>query len=398
MNSKNNRRDRKPIIMIFTGYYVPGYKAGGILRNVINTIDNLFEEFDFLVVSRDRDLGDDKPYKDVVSNKWSKVGNASVFYLSPEAGSLNNVYKLIKDTHHDILFLTSYFESLTIKVLFNRWIHGGEFRPVVVAPFGEFAWASLGQKFIKKFIFIKASRLLGLYKSVTWRVSSQYEANDLINVIGVAPGSIHVTGDLPIKNSSGVTSCPDLKVSWDSKGLNVLFLSRISREKNLDYALRVLCQVKSKVNFDIYGPTENASYWKECQGLIAKLPSNIIVRYLGSVSPHQVLSIIEQYDLLFLPTGGEAYGNVIAESLSVGTPVLISTHTPWRNLRDDDLGWDIDLKDERAFIDVINEYASFNYDHQVKQRTKVRENAARRLLDPQILETNRQLFLKLLEN
>lgn len=398
MNSIKKGRLRKPIIMIYTGYYVPGYKAGGILRNVINTIDNLFEEFDFLVVSRDRDLGDDKPYEGVVPNQWGRVGNASVMYLSPEACSLSNVDKLIRATTHDILFLTSYFEILTIKVLFNRWRHVGEFRPVVVAPFGEFAWASLGQKYIKKLLFIKVSRLMGLYKSVTWRVSSQYEANDLINVIGVATGSIHVTGDLPIKNSDGVTSYPDLKVSWDSEGLNVLFLSRISREKNLDYALRVLSQVKSKVNFDIYGPAENASYWKECQGLIVKLPANITVRYLGSVSPHQVLSIIEQYDLLFLPTGGEAYGNVIAESLSVGTPVLISTHTPWRNLRDDDLGWDIDLKDERAFIDVINRYATFTYDQQVKQRTKVRENATRRLLDPQILETNRQLFLKLLEN
>ena len=383
--------------MIFTGYYLPGYKAGGILRNVINTIDNLFEEFDFLVVSRDRDLGDDKPYKDIILNKWSRVGNASVLYLSLEASSLSNVYKLIKDTPHDILFLTSYFEPLTIQVLFNRWIHGGEFRPVVVAPFGEFAWASLGQKYIKKFLFIKTASLLGLYKNVTWRVSSQFEADDLINVIGVTTGSIHVTGDLPIKNFIEVTSCTDLKVSWGSEGLKILFLSRISREKNLDYALRVLRQVKSNVNLDIYGPAENASYWQECQGIIAILPPNIIVRYLGSVNPHQVLSIIEQYDLLFLPTGGEAYGNVIAESLSVGTSVLISTNTPWRNLRDDDLGWDIDLKDESAFIATIEKYATLPYDQKVMKRATVKENAAKRLFDPQILETNRQLFLKLLE-
>lgn len=396
MNSKKKCRGKKPIIMVFTGYYVPGYKAGGILRNVINTIDNLFEEFDFLVVSRDRDLGDDKPYESVVPNMWSRVGNASVLYLSPEACSLSNVNKLIRGTPHDILFLTSYFEALTIKVLFNRWLHGREFRPVVVAPFGEFAWASLGQKYFKKFLFIKASRLLGLYKSVTWRVSSQYEASDLINVIGVAADSIHIAGDLPIKNFCEDTWSSDSKVSWDSEGLKVIFLSRISREKNLDYALRVFGQVKSKVNFDIYGPAENASYWNECQELIAKLPINITVRYLGSVSPHQVLNIIGQYDMLFLPTGGEAYGNVIAESLGVGTPVLISTHTPWRNLQENNLGWDIDLKDESAFVSTIEKYASLSYNQQVMKRAKVKENAAKLLLDPQILETNRQLFLKLL--
>ena len=397
MSSTEKYKTKKPIIMVFTGYYTPGYKAGGILRNVINTIDNLFEEFDFLVVTRDRDLGDDKPYDGVVINQWVKVGNASVIYLSPEADSLININKLIKKTPHDILFLTSYFEPLTIKVLFNRWRNFSGSCPVVVAPFGEFAWASLGQKYAKKFLFIKTTHLLGLYKGVTWRVSSKYEANDLIKVIGVDKKAIHVAGDLPIKNFNDDAFIAVSKVSWNTEGLKVVFLSRISREKNLDYALRVLSQVRSRVNFDIYGPAENAPYWKECQELIAKLPSNVIVRYLGSVSPQQVLDIIAQYDVLFLPTGGEAYGNVIAESLSVGTPVLISTHTPWRNLQDDGMGWDIDLKEELTFIDTIENYASLPSDRKAVKRTTVKASAERRLLDPKIFETNRQLFLKLIE-
>lgn len=389
---------RKPVILIFTGYYAPGYKAGGILRNVINTIDNLFEEFNFLVVTRDRDLGDDKPYDGIIANHWVRVGNASVTYLSPEANSLSNVSRLIKKTPHDILFLTSYFEPMTIKVLFNRWRNCNELCPIIVAPFGEFAWASLRQKYIKKFLFIKIARLAGLYKDVTWRVSSKYEANDLINEIGVNREVIHIAGDLPIKNFNDDVFVSDSKLSWDAEGLKIVFLSRISREKNLDYALRVLSQVRARVNFDIYGPAENVSYWKECQELIAKLPSNIIVRYFGSVSPQQVLDVLAQYDVFFLPTGGEAYGNVIAESLSIGTPVLISTFTPWRNLQDDSLGWDIDLKEELDFVDTIENYASLSFDVRAKKRAIVRTSAEKRMLDPQILESNRQLFLKLIDN
>ena len=38
-------------------------------------------------------------------------------------------------------------------------------------------------------------------------------------------------------------------------------------------------------------------------------------------------------DFLILPTKGENFGHVIAESLSASLPVIISQNTPWRNLQ-----------------------------------------------------------------
>ena len=38
--------------------------------------------------------------------------------------------------------------------------------------------------------------------------------------------------------------------------------------------------------------------------------------------------MFQEYDLLFLPTKGENFGHVILESMSAGTPVLISDTTP----------------------------------------------------------------------
>ena len=58
----------KPIILVFIGNYLPGYKAGGILRNIANTVDHLSEEFEFKIVTRDRDLGDEKPYQNIILN------------------------------------------------------------------------------------------------------------------------------------------------------------------------------------------------------------------------------------------------------------------------------------------------------------------------------------------
>ena len=382
----------KPTILTFIGYYLPGNKSGGILRTIINTVDHLCEEFEFMMVTRDRDLRDDKPYDDIKINQWQKVGNAMVYYLTPQSKTKKDILNLIVSTPHDLLYLNSFFDPFTIKVLLNRKFNRATFKPVIVAPWGEFAWASLKQKYIKKFIFMQLARMIGLYKNVTWRASSEFEKMDIIKVMKINSDAIHITGDFPIKNNSDVAPESTLKPSTDREGLKIVFLSRISREKNLDYALKVLKKVNALINFDIYGPAENESYWKECQELIDQLPDNVIVNYLGSVKANQVVSVFSRYDLFLFPTGGEAYGHVIAESLTAGTPVLISTKTPWRNLQADKLGWDIDLAQMDSFAEVIESLALLNDNDLMKMRIEVKAKILERLFDPEVLETNRQLF------
>jgi len=382
----------KLVILTFIGNYLPGYKAGGILRTIVNTVDHLCDEFEFRIVTRDRDLGDDKPYTDIKLNQWQQVGNAMVYYLPPQSSTVKDILNLIVSTPHHVLYLNSFFDPFTIKVLLNRKLRRATFKPVIVAPWGEFAWASLKQKHPKKFVFIQVARLFGLYKKVTWRASSEFEALDIIRVMKIKSDAIHITGDFPIKNNSDVFPDVTFQPSPDCEGLKLVFLSRISREKNLDYALRVLSKVNTKVVFDIYGPAENETYWKECQELIGQLPANVIVNYIGRVDANQVVHIFSRYDLFLFPTGGEAYGHVIAECLTSGTPVLISTETPWRNLHTDGIGWDVDLAQEDSFVEIIEKLALLSDDERLKKRAIVKAKIMERLLDPVVLETNRQLF------
>ena len=383
----------KPVILVFTGRYLPGYKAGGILRNLVNTVDFLCDIFDFKIVTRDRDLGDAVQYSEIETDRWQVVGNAKVYYLSPKSETLDSLNKLVMETPHSVIFLTSYFDPLTIKVLANRRLGLSRRMPVIVAPFGEFAWASLGQKFLKKIVFIVVARLTRLYQGVVWRVSSTYEANDLVRVMNPKMSSIKITGDLPIK----VVQLPSathgkLDVVSEPVALRIIFLSRISREKNLNVALSILRSIKVSVVFDIYGPTENISYWNECQVLISQLPPNVKAKYCGNVLPSNVLEIFGNYDLFLFPTGGEAYGNVIAESLTAGTPVLLSTETPWRDLEADGLGWDIELNNLDAFVTVIESVALQSQAQRLQVRTDVRARARDRLLSQDVLESNRRLF------
>lgn len=382
----------KPVILTFVGNYLPGYKSGGILRITVNTVDHLCSEFEFKIVTRDRDLRDDKPYPNIKVNQWQQVGNTTVYYLSPQSSKVKDILNLIVSTPHNVLYLNSFFDPLTIKVLLNRKFRIATFKPVIVAPFGEFAWASLKQKYLKKFIFIQVARLFGLYNNIIWRASSEFEAQDIIKVMKVKSNVIHITGDFPIKNVPDVVPDATFKSSSDGRDLRIVFLSRISREKNLDYALKVLSKVKARVVFDIYGPAENIAYWKECQELISQLPANVVVNYIGSVKSNQVVYIFSQYDLFLFPTGGEAYGHVIAECLISGTPVLISTKTPWRNLQVNELGWDVDLAQIDCFVEIIDRLALLSDAERLKKRAIIKAKIMERLLDPVVLETNRQLF------
>ena len=100
--------------------------------------------------------------------------------------------------------------------------------------------------------------------------------------------------------------------------------------KNIEFLLNILMRVKVKVFLGIYGPIGDESYWNICKTLILKLPNNIIVKYFGDVHPSNVSKTFTQYDVMILPTRGENFGHVIFESLSSGTPVLISDKTPWK--------------------------------------------------------------------
>ncbi len=382
----------KPVILTFIGYYLPGYKAGGILRVIVNTVDHLCGEFDFRIVTRDRDVGDDKPYSGIKLNQWQQVGNARVYYLPPESSALKDIFNLIVRTPHDAVYLNSFFDPLTVKVLLNRKLHRAAFKPVIVAPWGEFAWASLKQKYPKKFVFIAAARLLGLYNKVTWRASSEFEKKDIMKVMKVKPEEIHITGDFPIKNFPDSPREAPFKPPVEGEGLRIVFLSRIVPEKNLDYALRVLTRVKARVVFDIYGPLENSAYWEKCRELIGRLPDNIKVNYLGIANADEVIRVFSRYDLFLFPTGGEAYGHVIAEALVAGTPVLLSTETPWRDLQSGGLGWDVDLTQMDQFVAVIERSALLSADERLKMRAEVKTKIAARLSDPAIGESNRQLF------
>ena len=84
--------------------------------------------------------------------------------------------------------------------------------------------------------------------------------------------------------------------------------------------------------------------------------------------------------------------HIIAESLAVGTPVLISDQTPWRDLDAHGVGWDLPLHSEQSFVDAIEATAEMSSVERKERRRQVLRYGRVRLSDPAVLSANRRLF------
>lgn len=331
-------------IAVCLRYYLPGYRSGGPVRTISNLVEHLGDEFDFRIVTSDRDIHDAQPYPNVVLDSWQHVGKARVYYASPAAQTLAAMAKVLNAIDYDVLYLNSFFDSrFTILPLLAHRLGMLRQRPVIVAPRGEFAASALAIRSWKKLPYRLAARLSGLYSGVTWHASSEFELADIRRRMGErAARTTKIAVNLPSKRHALAAG------TWQprhaTEPLRVVFLARIAPMKNLDYALRVLASSGIAVTFDVYGMIDDRTYWNECQSLAAAMPLHVTVTYHGPLPHEMVAATLARHDVLFLPTRGENYGHVIAESLAQGTPVLISDRTPWRGLATTGIGWDLPLE------------------------------------------------------
>src|SRR5690606_20882238 len=108
-----------------------------------------------------------------------------------------------------------------------------------------------------------------LYSKLIWHVSSEKEQEDLLCSLSfVCSDDIRIAMNLA---PSSELHQIKRKIRNNGEPLRVCFLSRVSRMKNLDFALKVMMKVSVPIVFSIYGPKSDAIYWNECEALISIL-------------------------------------------------------------------------------------------------------------------------------
>ena len=381
-------------ILCFVGYYLPDYASGGPVRSIENFVNQLSDKFDIKIVCNNHDSLDKKLFKNIKNDSWQKIGKANVFYASNRTLNYKALKNLMRETSYDILYINSFFSyRFSFLPLIIRLLKSGKDAPCVIAPRGEFSEGAIKIKFLKKQIYLLIVKLLGLHKGVFWQATSDFEKKDIIREMGNISKHIYIAPNLtPILES---VNSKEVKLRKQGK-LRLVFLSRISPKKNLDFILRVLLNINFPLEFTIYGPKMDLNYWKKCLNLINKLPSNIDVIIKDKVPNDQVQDIFENYDLFVFPTLGENFGHVIFECLKAGTPVLVSDQTPWQS---NEIGGLQTLSlNESQWTDEIRKWSSFDDNKLSKTKNDALEYISNYIDNSVALKQNKKLFNSILNN
>ncbi len=393
-------RSARPVILTFLRHYLPGYLSGGPVRSVANMVEHLGDEFEFRIVTSDRDACDSSPYPGIRQDDWNSLGKAHVYYASPRSRSLRALTSLIRQTPHDAIYLNSIFDpGFAIAPLLARRMRWVLRRPTLIAPRGEFSQGALQLKRIKKWTYLHAARGLGLYEDLTWQASSELEVSDIERTMPGRARRIEIAPNLApvsLRSNEGSSAQAPEVTGQGGESLRVVFLSRVSPKKNLDFALTVLAQVGVPVRFDIYGPVDDQNYWEWCRALIRALPAHVVAEYRGPIRHEAVPSTLGRYDLFFLPTRGENYGHAIAEALSAGLPVLIANTTPWRDLEQEGIGWVLPLDEPNMFVDALHRMATLPPAERRAMRARAIAYSRERLTDPQLVVSARRALTRTL--
>ncbi|MDA9953369.1 glycosyltransferase family 4 protein [Planktomarina sp.] len=353
------RNSAKRKILIFCSHYLPGYKAGGPIRSVKGLVELIKEDYGLYIVTLNHDFGDLNTFPDIDTNRWKQDKHYNIFYGSDDYFSLQNIKKIILDIKPDYIYVNSFFDPvfsikiyLILKLLLENKVK------LIIAPRGEFSLGALSLKKTKKKIFICTFRYLLKKLKPKWHASSEKEKSQILKTLpSVDPSQINIAVNIPDINFEKKVQAIEPGLKDRKHVLKVCFLGRISKMKNLKFALEVLNNVEHEVVFSIFGPQEDQLYWEECAKLINTMRDNVKIVVKGEIVHSKVQVELSKHDVFFLPTLGENFGHVIFEALASGLILIISDRTMWRDLKNIGVGWDIPLSNKFLFEKQINELA-----------------------------------------
>jgi len=205
--------------------------------------------------------------------------------------------------------------------------------PYIVAPHGMLEPWSLKVRAVRKSLALKFYQGEILAHAAAIHATSEMEA-DNIRRLGIGSAPIFV---VPNAVSESLDMRPeDMPATSPKKTL--LFLSRIHEKKGIDLLIQAWNEIRpTDWSLLIVGSGE--------PNYVERLRKYCISNHVPDVEFRSHLEGVarevafRQASVFILPTYSENFGNVVAEALIRGVPVITTTGTPWREIIDKQCGW-----------------------------------------------------------
>jgi glycosyltransferase involved in cell wall biosynthesis len=309
------------------------------------------------VITSDTDLGESKPYEGIPANRWiDRLPGVRVYYASSKSLNAALVQGLIESEKPDFIYLNSmYSVRFSMLPLYHFWRKKINAR-LILSPRGMLRESAIKSKSTRKKLFITLLNRLNIPSKIIFHATDEQEKKDILHYF---PRAQRVE---LIPNFSAELPAEVSAIEKNPGRLKCVFISRIMAIKNISFFLDLLKEVPDTIQLDlsIYGEVEDENYWQNAKQKIQVLPKHISVTYYGPLPHSEVMAALGANHIFVLPTTGENFGHAIFESFSAGRPVLISNKTPWQNLRNQLIGWDLSLDNPKAWLNAILEAAEWD--------------------------------------
>lgn len=201
--------------------------------------------------------------------------------------------------------------------------------PSVLSPHGMLYPEAFYSNHLRKSLFWDYKFKAILDKVSCVHVTCEREKSELRNLGVTAPIAL-------IPNSVTVSQVrSSIEIKEAALNRKVGFLGRLDKRKRVDLLIDIW--VEYKINGELVIAGEGDPAYQEFLKLKACGAKNIT--FLGFLSGTEKERFLRSLCALIVPSDFENFGMIIPEALSVGTPVIASSGTPWQILDGSDCGW-----------------------------------------------------------
>ncbi len=347
--------------------YKPAWIYGGPTMSVAKLCEALKESGQNIEVLTT--LANGKEELNICPNKSTHIDGVKVTYfkritkdhshLSPSL--LLALRSRLKTNEKIIIHIHAWWNLVSIfSCMIAKWYN----IPVLLSTRGMLTYYTQNNRntFLKSIFHKLVGRSLLEYCSI--HTTSEKERQDVLQII--KPKSIHTIPnlvDLPARTQNSSN-----RNQFENR-LNLIFLSRIEEKKGLDLLFKALANIDFEWTLTIAGKGE-IHYLKKIKTLAKTLKIDQKINWIGQIANEDKFNLIREHDLLVLTSHNENFANVIIESLSVGTPVLISNQVGlYDYVMKNNFGWVTELKPEKISLKLIEAYKN------IALRKQINENA-----------------------
>ncbi|MGJ0483571.1 MAG: glycosyltransferase family 4 protein [Methylomicrobium sp.] len=183
-----------------------------------------------------------------------------------------------------------------------------------------------------KWLYYRALTFPTLRRAIAVHCTSDTEAEGVRDVLGqdarilLVPNGID-SREIPVADYPA------------GEGMRLCFLGHVQQEKGINAFIKAWLKVRRpNDSLVIAGRSVDGAYFQEFQGLLEQAQGAI--SYRGYLQRDEVIELLASSHFLVLPSGleeaggmRENFGNVVAEAMAVGRPVLVAKGLAWDHLQ-----------------------------------------------------------------